>query len=456
MTESRWSVYRPTAAAPWNLERVWTLRRRAGFAATWTELERDLTDGPDRAVDRVLAGECRVDGLRPDFESTAGLLGDAACTSTDAQRLQAWWLFRTLVTPDPLRERLTLAWHDHFATSQLKVEDVAAMHRQNETLRRHACGPFGTLLHAMLQDPALLVWLDAPSNRKGKPNENLARELMELFTLGVGRYTESDVKNAARALTGRTVTQGRYEFRPDDHDRGETTILGTCAQFDGASLADHLLAQPAAADRIAWRLCATFLGERVASDADARALADQLRGDDLHIGRAVATILRSELFFSARNIRARVVDPIGFVVGAVRALERFDPPPSTILLAEWTDRLGQALFYPPNVGGWPGGRSWLSGRGVVARANFAAALAAGRLNAEATPPDLAGLAARRTQRDGPIDALHFFGRLLTGRAPDGPTIEALWQAARAPGGSGPERMNRAVALLLARPESQLV
>ena len=122
--------------------------------------------------------------------------------------------YRMLFTPDPLTERLTLVWHDHFATSQLKVEDVDAMRRQNETFRRHARGPFGDLLRAMLRDPALLAWLDAPSNRKGKPNENLARELMELFTLGVGQFSERDVKEVARALTGRTVVQGRYAVRP--------------------------------------------------------------------------------------------------------------------------------------------------------------------------------------------------------------------------------------------------
>ena len=143
------------------------------------------------------------------------------------------------------------------------------MRQQNETFRRLGRGPFGDLLRAMLRDPALLVWLDAPSNRKGKPNENLARELMELFTLGVGRYTESDVKETARALTGLTVAQGQFQVRADHHDDGEKTILGKTARFDGDSLADHLLAQPAAADRLAWRLCATFLGEGVA-DASAR------------------------------------------------------------------------------------------------------------------------------------------------------------------------------------------
>ena len=198
---------------------------------------------PRAAVNRVLAGTCRIEGIPAEFATTADLLGDAAASASDATRLQAWWLYRMLFTPDPLTERLTLLWHNHFATSQLKVDDVAAMKRQNDTLRRHARGPFGDLLRAMLCDPALLAWLDAPSNRKGKPNENLARELMELFTLGVGHFSERDVQETARALTGRTVNQGRYAFRQDWHDDGAKTILGTTDRFDGDKLADVLSGQ---------------------------------------------------------------------------------------------------------------------------------------------------------------------------------------------------------------------
>ncbi len=381
MSTSPWSRYRPSGSAPWDLTRAWTLRRRAGFAATWAELERDLKDGPDAAIDRVVAASCRTVGMSSDFAATADLLGNAAAASSDADRLQAWWLFRMLFTPDPLTERLTLMWHDHFATSQLKVEDAGAMRQQNETLRRHARGPFGELLRAMLRDPALLVWLDAPSNRRGKPNENLARELMELFTLGVGNYSERDIKEAARALTGRTVLQGNYACRADLHDGGDKTVLGHSGRLDGDRLADLLLDQPATSQRLARRLCRELLGEGVADDGAVAELAERLRGDHLHIGRAVETILRSELFFSTRNLHARVTGPVEFAVATVRALEQFNPPPSTLLLAEWTGRIGQALFFPPNVGGWPGGRSWLSGRTVIARANFAAALVEGRLNA---------------------------------------------------------------------------
>jgi uncharacterized protein (DUF1800 family) len=452
---SAWTQYRPTSKAPWNRERAWTLRRRAGFAGTWPELERDLADGPKRAIDRILAGDCRIDGVPADFTRIADLIGDAACSASDAQRLQAWWLYRALFTPDPLSERLTLLWHDHFATSQLKVEDVAAMRAQNETFRRLGHGPFGDLLHAMLRDPALLEWLDAPANRSVKPNENLARELMELFTLGAGRFSEEDVKNAARALTGISVVQGRFQIRPQDHDAGEKTILGKTTRFDADSLADHVLSQPALADRLAWRLCNTFLGEGVADASAQTELADRLRGDSLHIGRAVETILRSALFFCERNLFARVSDPVGFVVGTVRALERFDPPPSTLLLAEWTGRLGQELFYPPNVGGWPGGRGWLSGRAVVGRANFAAAVTSGRLNSDATPPDLAALAGRRAHAADVTEVLGFFAELLAGRRPDRTALDSHWQSAEAAARSKFDRINRAVALLLSRPEAQL-
>jgi uncharacterized protein (DUF1800 family) len=250
-----------------------------------------------------------------------------------------------LFTPDPLTERLTLLWHNHFATSQLKVEDVGAMKRQNDTFRRHARGPFGDLLRAMLCDPALLAWLDAPSNRKGKPNENLARELIELFTLGIGHYSERDVKEAARALTGRTVNQGRYAFHPGWHDDEVKTILGRTGRWDGETLTDRLLEHPATAHRLAWRLCQVFLGENLGDESTVAELAGRLHSDSLHIGRGVELILRSERFFAARNLHAQVSEPAAFVIGTVRGLERFNPPPSTLLLAEWTGRMGQELFY---------------------------------------------------------------------------------------------------------------
>src|SRR5262249_6606672 len=155
------------------------------------------------SVDRLLAGKSGT-ATPPEFAATADLLADAAVAAGDIGRLKAWWVYRMLFTPDPLGEKLALVWHNHFATSNAKVQNPAAMRRQNDAFRKHAKAPFAELFNAAVRDPALLAYLDAPANRKGHANENLARELMELFTLGIGHYTEADVKEVARALTGWT------------------------------------------------------------------------------------------------------------------------------------------------------------------------------------------------------------------------------------------------------------
>ncbi len=400
MTDPRdpWAPYVPGAAAPWNLERVVRLHRRAGFAATWDEIRRDLADGPEPSVGRLLSGTSRARGVPEHFEKRAATL---AVASGDTGQLKALWVYRMLFGPDPLGERLVLMWHNHFATSVEKVNDLGWMRRQNETFRRHARAPFGELLRASVREPALLVWLDAQDNHKGKPNENFARELMELFTLGVGHYTEGDVKEAARALTGWTVKGDSFREDPAQHDDGEKVVLGKRGRWTGTDLVAMLLEHPATAERLAWRICETFLGEGDIDAAGIRLLASGLRQRDLDMGWAVGTVLRSRAFHEGRGQRGRVVSPVEFVVGAVRALELFDPSPSTLLLAEWATRLGQDLFYPPDVGGWPGGRSWISAGTMIGRTNYAAALAGGRDIGLPDPPDVLALTER-----------HGFGRDL--------------------------------------------
>src|SRR5262245_31205426 len=196
-----WVPYTPTKEAPWDLRRVVHLHRRAAFAATWQEIQRDLHDGPTKSIDRLLTGKARSQGVPAEFESIATTL---AGNASDAGQLKAWWVYRMLFGPDALTERLTLMWHNHFATSLDKVRMPSLMRRQNDNFRRLARAHFAKLLQTAVHEPALLLWLDAPVNRKGKPNENLARELMELFSMGVGNYSEKDVKEAARALTGWT------------------------------------------------------------------------------------------------------------------------------------------------------------------------------------------------------------------------------------------------------------
>jgi hypothetical protein len=446
-----WVAYTPGGEAPWDLRRVVHLHRRAGFAATWSELKRDLRDGPGPSIDRLLVGRTREtvpDNFHTVADQLAGRAGEPAA-------LKAWWLYRMLHGPDPLGERLTLLWHNHFATSNDKVNDLAAMRRQNGLFRQHARGRFHQLLEAVVHDPALLIWLDAPANRKGKPNENLGRELMELFTLGVGHYTETDVKEAARALTGWRVKDGAWQERALDHDDGEKTILGRKGRWTGDDLVRLLLEHPATSRRLAWRLCEWLMGEKVVDAATLDALAAGLRAHHLDIGWGVATVLRSRAFFAEANLGNRVLGPVEFLIGVPRALECFDPPPSSLVLGEWTARLGQELFYPPNVGGWTGGRDWLTTQAIIGRANYAAALVEGRLWARPVALDGIALSSKHGRSRDLDDVLAFCAELLTGVPPEPAWRQRLLAALGPKAKLEPDTVRAGIALVVASPEVQM-
>lgn len=218
--EKHWQPYESNEQSPWNLPRVWMLHRRAGFGATWQQLQRDLVDGAQPSVSRIIAGEGRESD--PEFEETSTALLKQAVSSQQISRLSAWWILRMYRGADPFTERMTLMWHNHFATSNATIQNLYRMYRQNQIFRESGSGKFGTLLDKAIKDPAMLVWLNANDNRQGHPNENLGRELLELFTLGVGNYTEDDVKEAARSLAGWTVndmlqmTADPFANPPDD------------------------------------------------------------------------------------------------------------------------------------------------------------------------------------------------------------------------------------------------
>jgi uncharacterized protein (DUF1800 family) len=439
-----WSAYTPDDTAPWNIRRVTHLHRRAGFAGTWAELQRDLKDGPGPSVDRLMSGKATLHAPG-EFSSTADLLADAAVAANEPGRLKAWWFYRMLFGPDPLAEKLTLMWHNHFATGFAKAQDLAAMRRQNETLRKHAKAPFAELLNASVREPALLAYLDAPANRKGHPNENLGRELMELFTLGVGNYTEADVKEAARCLTGWTVEDGHFAEVPAKHDDGEKTVIGKKGSWTGADLVKVLLDCPATAKRIVWRLCDSFLGEKAVSAEAMNSLAEGMMEKKLDVGWAVDTILRSKAFYAEANIGTRVKGPAEFIVGAARALEMFDPAPSTLALADWCGRMGQDLFDPPNVGGWPGGRAWIGARSMIARSNFVSALIDGANAGRSKPYDPDELPKKHEQPTDANALIAFHCRLLLGGDPTPALTTRLVK------GMG----RKMVAILLAAPEYQL-
>jgi uncharacterized protein (DUF1800 family) len=447
-----WTAYAPSKETPWNLRRVVHLHRRAGFAATWSEMQRDLKDGPKASVDRMLSGKARSQGVPTEFEQTAGLLLD---TANDAGRLKAWWTYRMFFGPDPLGERLTLTWHNHFATSAAKVRELGLMRRQNELFRSLGRKKFGELLTGAVHDPALLLWLDASANRKEHPNENLARELMELFTLGIGHYTEKDVKEGARALTGWTVADGKFHADAAQHDMGNKTILGKTGAWTGDDFVRFVLENSATSERLAWRLCELLMGEGAVDAAGIKALAVGLRQHELDITWGIETVLRSQAFFAERNLGKRVLGPVEYVVGAARALELFDAPPSTLLLADWAGRLGQELFFPPNVGGWSGGRAWINTQTMIGRANYAVALLDGSLSRRREPFDPLTLAKRHGCKGNLADLLTFYCQLFEGVAPTTARRERLLAALgeRAPVTSGVAR--RAVALLLAAPEHHL-
>jgi uncharacterized protein (DUF1800 family) len=453
--DKRWAPYTPDDKMPWDLRRVVHLHRRAGFAATWNEIQRDLRDGPQASIDRLLSGTTRGQSVPADFERVAGLLADAAVSAGDPARLKAWWVYRMLFGPDPLGERLTLMWHNHFATSNAKVEDLATMRRQNDLFRTMGRGPFGELLTAVVRDPALLLWLDGPANRKEHPNENLGRELLELFTLGIGNYGEDDVKDAARSLTGWTVEDGEFRDVPARHDGTDKSVLGKKGAWKGDDLLRILLEHPATARRLAVRLSEQFFGEGVLDPRGIDSLTDRLRQHHLHIGKAVETILRSRFFFADNNVGTRVLGPAEYVIGAVRALEMVEPPPSTVALADWITLLGQDLFYPPNVFGWPGGRRWINTRSVIGRTNCVAALVSGSSAGRPEPLDALDLARGHQQGRDVEEIISFYGELLLGAVPSAAFRARLLKTLGTKATLDAEMVRRVVVLILASPEAQL-
>lgn len=374
---AHWQAYRPNNDCPWNEPRVVHLHSRAAFGATTEEIELDKAAGPDEAVARLL------DPVTKEPDPLTVQLTEQAVATESLAGLQAAWINEMWHGADPLGEQLTLMWHNHFATSNLKVQSIAAMHQHLATLRKHARAPFGELLHAIVKDRAMLIWLDGDHNHKDHPNENLARELMELFTIGEGHYSEQDVREAARALTGWTVKDGEVRFDASKHDHSIKRILGVEERFDASSLVELLLQRPETAERLAWRICDHFLGPRAATQQELRALADTLCSNQLNIGAAISTLLFSQLFFSERSLGHRYAPPVSFVVSNLRRLGFIAPaaeysvPPG--VAAIWMRTLGQDLLQPAGVDGWPGGAAWLGTGAAIDRARFAMQLAEGRL-----------------------------------------------------------------------------
>jgi uncharacterized protein (DUF1800 family) len=283
--------------------------------------------------------------------------------------LRGWWVGEMLATPSPLTERMTLFWHNHFVSSQQKVRVARLMYRQNVLLREHALGRFDTLLHAIARDPAMVIYLDSLQNRKGAPNENFAREVMELFTLGEGHYSEADIKEAARAFTGWSLERetGAFRFRPLLHDDGTKTVFGKSGRFDGDDVLDLLLARPETSEFIVSKLWREFVSPEP-DKTEVRRIAKRFRDSRYDIKVAVGELLTSDAFYAPDNRGVLVKSPVDVVVGSLHQLGI--APDTGLPFAFAAAGMGQLLLAPPNVRGWPGGDVWINTQTLLARKQF--------------------------------------------------------------------------------------
>ncbi len=358
--------YRPERGhGPWDARTAAHLLRRALCGEAPARVARLVNLGAGKAVADLFRPR------DPERESLWARLGRSLSQEARGD-LAGWWLMKLAQDGRAPGTRLTLFWHDHFACALSKVKSLPALFRQHQLFVEKGEGPFEELVLGVVRDPAMLHFLDCDSNRRGRPNENLSREMMELFTLGVGHYTEKDIKEAARALTGYAARDGRFLFVPENHDPKPKRVLGAEIQ-NGEDFCRRAVAQ---------RTCPQFLAGKlwrwyVSPDPPAGAiglLAERWREHGLETKWVVRTLLSSRAFFSAEAHRSLVKSPVDYTVGLTRTL---GAKPDFKVLARACDAMGQKLFEPPGVQGWKGGEAWIHATAWIERVNFAARVANG-------------------------------------------------------------------------------
>jgi uncharacterized protein (DUF1800 family) len=386
------------------------LLRRAGFGATSAEVDRYAAMTSAMMTESVLNYQQTSNATLESQLPTLDLTSDKG---PNAGAVQAWWLQRMVQTARPLEEKMTLFWHG-LLTSGLDKAGPAQMYTQNLLFRKMALANFDDLLKAVSKDPAMMVYLDTENNRKGKPNENYARELMELFTTGIGHYTEDDVRESARAFTGWTLSgnkQQRYAststFMPKLHDAGQKTFMGKTGNFTGDDIVDMLVPLRATAERLSTRLFSFFAYSNPEPEI-VRHLADTFQQSHYNVGAVVREIFAMDAFYSPKAYRALIKSPAELAAQTLRAtgsdLNAYVPAVTA------SAAMGQLLFYPPNVAGWPAGTSWINSSTLLTRINFVNA-AAQRMQPSAPIQTLDPLVA--TLVDGNLspttrDGLHAF------------------------------------------------
>ncbi len=390
----------PLSASQWNEETAAHLLNRAGFGGNPREVKNLQQVGMNAAVswfvdydkipDNTPSPSWIGDGTDPDLVTAETALRNA--TDEETRRalrpqqehiiysqiadLRYWWIRRMALGPRPLQEKMTLFWHGHFATSFEKVRNPYFLWMQNETLRQQATGNFNELLAAVAKDPAMLLYLDGVDSRKGKPNENFAREVMELFTLGEGHYTEQDIQQAAKAYTGWGLDKDRlhFEYHPKNHDEGPKTVFGQTGDYTGEQVLDLICAKPECARFISAKLWRFFVQDQPPQPV-VDALAHEFQSSNLDLKHLMGVIFRSKEFYAPEVIRAQIKSPVQWLVSSTHQLEA--PVPTMPMALVMLLQLGEELFQPPNVKGWDGGIAWITTTNLLNRYNYAAALVEG-------------------------------------------------------------------------------
>lgn len=367
MTGGWLEAWRPGPGRPWDIRAATHLLRRATLGNPRALVRRCLELEPREAVDELVAGELAADnGVDDQLAATL----PTVLASEAPEDLAAYLWLRMLATSHPLRARMVLFWHDHFATSVQKVRSAYWMAQQLATFEAHGLGSFEQLVLEVAKGPAMLRWLDNDQNRKGRANENFARELLELFTLGRGNYSEDDIKQAARAFTGWRIRREAFYFDRRRHDTGEKTVFGKRGPFTGEQVIQMAVARPECARFVASKLCAVFIGPECPGPARDE-VAELFRHEGGRIGPVLRTLLASRLFFDPRFRGTRIRGPVEWIVWALTSLEVLAPPQ---LLHRAAARMGQALLAPPDVAGWDEEEAWISSSAWLQRANFAGRL----------------------------------------------------------------------------------
>ncbi|HLW38596.1 MAG TPA: DUF1800 domain-containing protein [Candidatus Eremiobacteraceae bacterium] len=353
---------------PWSTKLAAHLLRRAGFGGSASEIQTAANSGMQAAVDRLMRFVPDSYPAQPQGDISYGpfdrMQRRNAIIATDV-----WWLNRVLLTPNPLQERMVYFWSNHF-TSGIGQKGITPQMMVNQfaLFRQYALGNYAQLTHQVSRDPAMLHYLDGIANRKQHPNENYARELMELFTLGVGNYSEEDVRQSARAFTGFTVDRfsQQFVFNPRAHDDGVKTFLGHTGNFDGDNIVDIIMEQPATADYMARKFLRSFVYDDPEPELIA-AVGAEFRSSGYDTAQLMSVLLRSNVFYSARAYRALVKSPLELAIGALKTLGATAVGLRTLGAL---NQMGQLVMSPPNVAGWPGGALWMNTGTLLARLSY--------------------------------------------------------------------------------------